>query len=207
MSEIVCGTIVLRHVCSYRSTSHCASPQVLATRSFDLLSPRGLPGRSRPVFRAWSTFSCPLLPTISNGTRNPPEQQRTACRPACSFSSRWSGFSQRARNCRNVFWHVYLACFAYQSLYNRRTWTACDEYESLYERRVGGNPLHIYYLANGNGCVAVRLYGERNPISGLFQRRCYGKTNAGHQMSYPSISRTRHLARFEDLLPSGRFWE
>ncbi|GFU17501.1 uncharacterized protein TNCV_1081411 [Trichonephila clavipes] len=33
-----------------------------------ILSPRGLPGRSRPGFPRVGTFSCPLLPTISNGT-------------------------------------------------------------------------------------------------------------------------------------------
>ncbi|GFX71184.1 hypothetical protein TNCV_3649491 [Trichonephila clavipes] len=58
-------------------------PQVLAVRSFD---PRGLPGRSRPGFPRVGTFSCPLLPTISNGTlRTTHLASNTARRPACSF--------------------------------------------------------------------------------------------------------------------------
>ncbi|GFW61873.1 hypothetical protein TNCV_4668981 [Trichonephila clavipes] len=36
---------------------------------------------------------------------------------------------------------------------------ACDEHELLYEPRIGVYPF-IYGLANGNGRVAVRLYGE-----------------------------------------------
>ncbi|GFY17162.1 uncharacterized protein TNCV_1089381 [Trichonephila clavipes] len=51
-----------------------------------ILSPRGLPGRSRPGFPHVSTFSCPLLPTISNGTlRTIHLASNTARRQACSF--------------------------------------------------------------------------------------------------------------------------
>ncbi|GFV59051.1 hypothetical protein TNCV_162311 [Trichonephila clavipes] len=53
---------------------------------FSLLSPRGLPGRSRPDFSRVGIFSCPLLPTISNGRlRTIHLASNTACRPACSF--------------------------------------------------------------------------------------------------------------------------
>ncbi|GFX61533.1 hypothetical protein TNCV_2745081 [Trichonephila clavipes] len=57
-------------------------PQVLAARSFD----RGLPGHSRPCFPRVGTFSCPLLPTIFNGTfRTIHLASNMVHRPACSF--------------------------------------------------------------------------------------------------------------------------
>ncbi|GFS66017.1 uncharacterized protein TNCV_2510361 [Trichonephila clavipes] len=55
------------YVCSYRWTSHCGVHKCLP-HDPSSLSPRGLPGRSRPGFPRVGTFSCPLLPTISNGT-------------------------------------------------------------------------------------------------------------------------------------------
>ncbi|GFX88695.1 uncharacterized protein TNCV_4636161 [Trichonephila clavipes] len=83
--EIVCGTIatptsarIVERV-TVGSTSACRT----ILRS---LSPRGLPGRSRPGFPCMGTFSCPLLPTISNGTlRTIHLASNTACRSACSF--------------------------------------------------------------------------------------------------------------------------
>ncbi|GFV76626.1 uncharacterized protein TNCV_4728461 [Trichonephila clavipes] len=49
-------------------------------------SPRGHPDRSRPGFPRVGTFSCPLLPPISNGTlRTINLDSNTALRPACSF--------------------------------------------------------------------------------------------------------------------------
>ncbi|GFW51644.1 uncharacterized protein TNCV_4213201 [Trichonephila clavipes] len=51
-----------------------------------ILSPRGLPGRSRPGFPRVDTFSCPLLPTISNSTlRTIHLASNTARRPACGY--------------------------------------------------------------------------------------------------------------------------
>ncbi|GFV84772.1 uncharacterized protein TNCV_4297541 [Trichonephila clavipes] len=51
-----------------------------------ILSPRGLPGRSRPGFPHVGAFSCPLLPTISNGTlRTIHLASNTKRHPACSF--------------------------------------------------------------------------------------------------------------------------
>ncbi|GFT63209.1 uncharacterized protein TNCV_4747051 [Trichonephila clavipes] len=51
-----------------------------------ILFPHGLPGRCRPGFPHVGTFSCPLLPTISNGTlRMMHLASNTARRPACSF--------------------------------------------------------------------------------------------------------------------------
>ncbi|GFU53326.1 uncharacterized protein TNCV_2953611 [Trichonephila clavipes] len=51
-----------------------------------IFSPRGLPGRTRPGFPHVGTFSCPLLPTISNGTlRTIQLTSNMARRPACSF--------------------------------------------------------------------------------------------------------------------------
>ncbi|GFW92420.1 hypothetical protein TNCV_4920491 [Trichonephila clavipes] len=51
-----------------------------------ILSPRGLPGRSRPGFPRVGTFSCPLLPAISNGTlRTIHRASNTLRRSACSF--------------------------------------------------------------------------------------------------------------------------
>ncbi|GFU54006.1 uncharacterized protein TNCV_246371 [Trichonephila clavipes] len=80
--DIVCGTIatptstrIVERV-TVRSTSACRT----------ILSPRGLPGCSRPGFPRVGTFSCPLLPTISNGTlRTIYLASNTARRPACSF--------------------------------------------------------------------------------------------------------------------------
>ncbi|GFX29231.1 uncharacterized protein TNCV_3217651 [Trichonephila clavipes] len=51
-----------------------------------ILSPRGLPGRSRPGLPRVGTFLCPLLPTISNGTLQTIHlASNTARQPACSF--------------------------------------------------------------------------------------------------------------------------
>ncbi|GFY30069.1 uncharacterized protein TNCV_4073821 [Trichonephila clavipes] len=80
--EIVCGTIatptsarIIERV-TVRSTSACRT----------ILSPRFLPGRSRPGFPHVGIFSCPLLPTISYGTlRTIHLGSNTAHRPACSF--------------------------------------------------------------------------------------------------------------------------
>ncbi|GFU57325.1 hypothetical protein TNCV_3635101 [Trichonephila clavipes] len=73
------------YVCSYRWTSHCGVHKCLP-HDPSILSPRGLPGRSRPGFLRVGTFSCPLLPTISNGTlRTIHLASNTARRPAYSF--------------------------------------------------------------------------------------------------------------------------
>ncbi|GFT33044.1 uncharacterized protein TNCV_3642171 [Trichonephila clavipes] len=80
--EIVCGTISTPT--SARIVERVTVELTSACRTF--LSPRGLPGRSRPGFPRVGTFSCPLLPTISNGTlRTMHLASNTACRPACSF--------------------------------------------------------------------------------------------------------------------------
>ncbi|GFT82585.1 uncharacterized protein TNCV_1633871 [Trichonephila clavipes] len=81
--EIVCGTIatptsarIIERV-TVGSTSAC----------LPILSPRYLPGRSRPGFPRVGTFLCPLLPTISNGTlRTIHLASNMARRPACSFN-------------------------------------------------------------------------------------------------------------------------
>ncbi|GFW00324.1 uncharacterized protein TNCV_4355211 [Trichonephila clavipes] len=81
--EIVCGTIAtpmsarIVERLTVGSTSACHT----------ILSPRGLPGRSRPGFPRVGTFSCPLLPTISNGTLQTIHlASNTALRQACSFN-------------------------------------------------------------------------------------------------------------------------
>ncbi|GFT90039.1 uncharacterized protein TNCV_2553661 [Trichonephila clavipes] len=83
--EIVCRTIALptsgRIVERITVGSRSACRTILR-----LLSPLYLPGRSRPGFARVRTFSCPLLPTISNGTlRTIHPASNTARRPACSF--------------------------------------------------------------------------------------------------------------------------
>ncbi|GFW35074.1 uncharacterized protein TNCV_5066401 [Trichonephila clavipes] len=84
--EIVCGTfatptsarIVERVTVGFTSACLPHYPSIL--------SPRGLPGRSRPSFPHVGTFSCPLLPTISNGTLGTIHlASNTVRRPACSF--------------------------------------------------------------------------------------------------------------------------
>ncbi|GFW70478.1 hypothetical protein TNCV_873991 [Trichonephila clavipes] len=51
-----------------------------------IISPRGIPGRSRPGFPRVGTFSSQLLPTISNCTlRTIRLTSNTARRSACSF--------------------------------------------------------------------------------------------------------------------------
>ncbi|GFU70083.1 15-hydroxyprostaglandin dehydrogenase [Trichonephila clavipes] len=73
------------YVCSYRLTSHCGVHKCLPHNP-SILSPRGLPGRSRPDFPRVGTFSCPLLPMISNRTlRTIRLASNTARRLACSF--------------------------------------------------------------------------------------------------------------------------
>ncbi|GFW48674.1 hypothetical protein TNCV_4242551 [Trichonephila clavipes] len=65
--------------------SHCGVHKCLP-HVHSIVSPRGLPGRSRPGFPLVGTFSCPLLPTISNGTfRTIHLASNTTHRPACSF--------------------------------------------------------------------------------------------------------------------------
>ncbi|GFT81333.1 15-hydroxyprostaglandin dehydrogenase [Trichonephila clavipes] len=60
-------------------------PQVLAAQFFDPLSSWSS-SRSRSGFPRVGTFSCPLLPTISNGTlRTIRLASNTARLPACSF--------------------------------------------------------------------------------------------------------------------------
>ncbi|GFS71947.1 uncharacterized protein TNCV_1702181 [Trichonephila clavipes] len=78
--EIVRGTIATPARIVERVT-------VVSTRACrTILSPRGLPGRSRPGFPRVGTFSCPLLPTISNGTLQTIHlASKTARRQACSF--------------------------------------------------------------------------------------------------------------------------
>ncbi|GFW33105.1 uncharacterized protein TNCV_2110351 [Trichonephila clavipes] len=81
--EIVCGTIA-----TPTSARIVERVTVGSTRAYDpsILSPRGLPGRSRPGFPRVGTFSCPLLPTISNGTlRTIHLASNTSRQPACSF--------------------------------------------------------------------------------------------------------------------------
>ncbi|GFX58187.1 hypothetical protein TNCV_4049451 [Trichonephila clavipes] len=70
---------------SYRRTSHCGVHKCLPHDPL-ILSPRGLPGRSRPSFPLVGIFSCPLLPTISNGTiRTIHLTSNTVRQLACSF--------------------------------------------------------------------------------------------------------------------------
>ncbi|GFX59956.1 uncharacterized protein TNCV_4984671 [Trichonephila clavipes] len=65
--------------------SHCGVNKGLP-HDPSILSPRGLPGRYRPGFPRVGTFSCLLLPTISNGTlRTIHLASNTERRPACSF--------------------------------------------------------------------------------------------------------------------------
>ncbi|GFV54761.1 uncharacterized protein TNCV_3844801 [Trichonephila clavipes] len=81
--EIVCGTIATpTSVRSYRSTSYCG---VSASRTILQSSLLVVFGRSRPGFPRLGTFSCPLLPTISNDTRTIHLASNTARRPARSF--------------------------------------------------------------------------------------------------------------------------
>ncbi|GFW73696.1 hypothetical protein TNCV_1541501 [Trichonephila clavipes] len=65
--------------------SHCGVHKCLP-HDPSILSPRGLPGRSRPGFPRVGNFSYPLLPTISNGTLQTIHlASNTARRSACSF--------------------------------------------------------------------------------------------------------------------------
>ncbi|GFW45614.1 uncharacterized protein TNCV_3245521 [Trichonephila clavipes] len=78
--EIVCGTIATP------TSARICGVQKCLPHDPSILSPRGLPGRSRPGFPRVGTFSCPLLPTISNGTlRTNHLASNTARRSACSF--------------------------------------------------------------------------------------------------------------------------
>ncbi|GFX89329.1 uncharacterized protein TNCV_2201721 [Trichonephila clavipes] len=83
--EIVCGTIATPT--SARIANRVIVGSTSACRTIlRFLSPRGLPGRSRPGFPRVGTFSCPLLPTISNGTlRTIHLASNTARQPAFSF--------------------------------------------------------------------------------------------------------------------------
>ncbi|GFV75069.1 general transcription factor II-I repeat domain-containing protein 2A [Trichonephila clavipes] len=83
--EIVCGTIATptsaRIIERVTVGVHKCLPH-----DPSILSPRGLPGHSRPDFPRVGTFSCPLLPPISNGTlRTIHLASNTARRPACGF--------------------------------------------------------------------------------------------------------------------------
>ncbi|GFV30050.1 uncharacterized protein TNCV_1194971 [Trichonephila clavipes] len=70
------------YVDSYRSTSHCGATSACRT----ILTPRGLPGHSRPGFPRVGTFSRPLLPTVSNGRlRTIHLASNMARRRACKF--------------------------------------------------------------------------------------------------------------------------
>ncbi|GFV41258.1 hypothetical protein TNCV_1231731 [Trichonephila clavipes] len=65
--------------------SHCGVHKCLS-HDPSILSLRGISGRSRLGFPRVGTFSCPLFPTISNGTLRMIHLARDmACRPACSF--------------------------------------------------------------------------------------------------------------------------
>ncbi|GFU30169.1 uncharacterized protein TNCV_3625051 [Trichonephila clavipes] len=65
--------------------SHCGVHKCLP-HDPSIFSPRALPGRSRPGFPHVGTFSCPLLPTISNDTlRTIHLASNTVRLPACSF--------------------------------------------------------------------------------------------------------------------------
>ncbi|GFT00890.1 uncharacterized protein TNCV_4053461 [Trichonephila clavipes] len=55
------------YLCSYRWTSHRGVHKCLP-HDPSILSPRGLPGHSRPGVPRMGTLLLPLLPTISNGT-------------------------------------------------------------------------------------------------------------------------------------------
>ncbi|GFX42026.1 uncharacterized protein TNCV_353331 [Trichonephila clavipes] len=80
--EIVCGTIATST--SARIIERVTVGSTSACRT--ILCPRVLPGHSRPGFPRVDTFSCPQLPTISNGTlRTIHLASNTAHRPACSF--------------------------------------------------------------------------------------------------------------------------
>ncbi|GFS67668.1 uncharacterized protein TNCV_4363551 [Trichonephila clavipes] len=80
--ETVCGTIATPT--SARIVERVPVGSTSAYRT--IFSPRGLPGHSRPGFSRVGTFSCPLLPTISNGTlRTMHLGSNKARRPACNF--------------------------------------------------------------------------------------------------------------------------
>ncbi|GFV14163.1 uncharacterized protein TNCV_526371 [Trichonephila clavipes] len=82
--EIVCGTIATPT--SVGIVERVTVVSTRACRTILRFSPRGLPGRSRPGFPHVGTFSCPLLPTISNVTlRTIHLASNTARRPACRF--------------------------------------------------------------------------------------------------------------------------
>ncbi|GFV72787.1 uncharacterized protein TNCV_2713791 [Trichonephila clavipes] len=85
-----CLEIVCRTIATPTSTRIVERVTVVVHKSLlhdpSILSLRGLTGRSRPGFPRVGTFSCPLLPTISNGTlRMIHLASNTARRPACSF--------------------------------------------------------------------------------------------------------------------------
>ncbi|GFS86315.1 uncharacterized protein TNCV_1680811 [Trichonephila clavipes] len=89
-ASAMCLEIVCRTITTPTSARIVERVTVGSTSSFlhdaSILSPRGLPGRSRPGFPHESIFSCPLLPTISSGTlRTIHLASNTARRPACSF--------------------------------------------------------------------------------------------------------------------------
>ncbi|GFT98128.1 uncharacterized protein TNCV_789471 [Trichonephila clavipes] len=83
--EIVCGTIATPRSARIVERSHCGVHKCLP-HDPSILSPRAHPGRSRPGFPRVGTFSCPLLPAISNGTlRTIHLASNTARLPAGSF--------------------------------------------------------------------------------------------------------------------------
>ncbi|GFX81420.1 15-hydroxyprostaglandin dehydrogenase [Trichonephila clavipes] len=86
--EIVCGTIATPT--SARIVERVTGGRVYKSLPHDpsILSPCGLSGYSRPGFPHVGTFSCPLLPTISNGNLLTIHLARnTVRRSACSFHS------------------------------------------------------------------------------------------------------------------------
>ncbi|GFV73249.1 uncharacterized protein TNCV_317691 [Trichonephila clavipes] len=77
-------------ICFCKSSGNCLETTVGSTSACRMILrfslPRGLPGRSRPAFPCVGTFSCPLLPTNSNGALLTIHlASNTARRPACSF--------------------------------------------------------------------------------------------------------------------------
>ncbi|GFV34246.1 hypothetical protein TNCV_991671, partial [Trichonephila clavipes] len=113
VSEIVCGTIATPYVCSYRVERVTVGPQVLPP---DPSIPPSLEVTPVPGFRAWVPSSCPLPPNnVQRHTSTIHPASSTARRPDCSFQPDDQA-SQTRLTVRNVFQHVYLACFAHQSL-------------------------------------------------------------------------------------------
>ncbi|GFV58462.1 uncharacterized protein TNCV_4036371 [Trichonephila clavipes] len=101
--EIVCGTFatpstarIVKRV-TVGSTSACRTILRSSLLVDFLVTPD-------PCFYAWGTYSCPLLPTISNGTlRAIHLASNTVRRPACSFNPDDQASLTLALTVRNVF--------------------------------------------------------------------------------------------------------